>query len=65
MAGAGTVGPTMWSGGCEGWESVEGWGWMSGPQLRQVGTEVRWGAKRGEGEMWEVERGGFVRLVRR
>ena len=56
--GAGAAGPTRWSGGCEGWESAEGWGWTSGPLLPQAGTEERWGAKRGEGEKRGVERGG-------
>ncbi len=58
VAAAGAAGPTRWSGGCEGWESAEGWGWMSGPQPPRAGTEERWGAKRREGEKWEVERGG-------
>lgn len=57
-AGAGAGDPTRWSGECEGWESAEGWGWMSGLRPPQAGTEERWGAKRREGEKWEVERGG-------
>lgn len=55
--GAGAAGPTRWSGECVGWESAEGWGWMSASQPPQAGTEERWGAKRREGEKWEVERG--------
>lgn len=64
VGGAGAAGPTRWSRGCEGWESAEGWDWMSGLQLPQAGMEERWGAKRGEGEKWEVEKGGVVTLVR-
>lgn len=64
VAGDGEAGPTRWSGECEGWESGEGWGWMSGPQPPQAGMGVRWGAKRQEGEKWEVERAGVVRLLR-
>lgn len=31
---------------------------MSGLRPPQAGTEERWGAKRREGEKWDVERGG-------
>lgn len=40
-ADVGAVGPTRWSGGCEGWESAEGWGWMSGPQPPRAEMEER------------------------